>query len=143
MQLKKLPNWLLWGLIIVSFIGFLDATYLTILHYTGADALCSVGGCNEVLTSEYSKIFGIPMALLGLIYYISVFLLSVFYYESRNTKVLKILSLYTIVGFLASAYFVYLQLFVIGKICQYCMLSATTSTILFIFGRYLPKFYKP
>ncbi|MBL4694621.1 vitamin K epoxide reductase family protein [Candidatus Gracilibacteria bacterium] len=139
--MKQLPKWLLWGLIIVSFIGFLDATYLTILHYTGADALCAIGGCNEVLTSEYSIIFGIPMALLGAIYYLSVFLLSVFYYESRNAKVLKILSLYTIAGLLASAYFVYLQLFVIGKICQYCMLSATTSTILFIFGRYI-KSYK-
>jgi uncharacterized membrane protein len=126
---------LVWLLIIFSLIGFGDALYLTVKHYTGGPIVCSIlDGCEVVTTSEYSRIFGIPTALLGTIYYLIVFLGSVIYKESGNLKILKNISLLTVVGLLASAWFVYLQAFVINAFCLYCLASATTSTILFVLG---------
>ncbi len=44
---------------VVAFLGMVDALYLTVMR--GIHVPCSVtGGCNEVLTSPYSEVFGIP-----------------------------------------------------------------------------------
>ena len=131
--LRHLPNWLFYTIAIAAFIGFLDSSYLTVNHYSGAELNCSLTkGCGEVTTSEYSKIFGIPLALLGMLYYISVLITAFAYFDTKKKVLLKLLLPLTSAGILASAYFVYLQLFVIHAICQYCMLSAITSTLLFI-----------
>jgi len=132
---KVLPSWLIFSLIGVSFIGFLDASYLTISHYTGAALNCSVlKGCEQVTNSPYSVIFNIPVALLGSLYYLTVLILSILYFDTKNSSILKIIAPFTILGFGASVWFVYLQFFVIKALCQYCMVSALTSTILFVLG---------
>ena len=121
--------------LIVSFVGFLDATYLTIEHYRGVIPPCTIlAGCGNVTTSKFALIAGVPVALLGAIYYLSIFILSVLYLDCKKKSFLQLTAKLTIIGFLASAYFVYLQLFVIGYICLYCMFSAATSTLLFING---------
>lgn len=123
--------------------GFVDSTYLTVTHFLGATVPCSiVHGCEKVLSSQYSSIFGIPVALLGAFYYLTILVLAVIYFDSRKTSVLKLLACLTPFGFLASLIFVYLQIFVIGAICLYCMVSATTSTILFISGMHYLKKHK-
>lgn len=135
MQSTHLPKWLIWSLIIISFIGFLDASYLTIAHYTGLALRCTVfNGCEAVTTSPYSLIFGVPVALLGVFYYLSVLLLTLFYFDSKKSCLPRYIAWLTCVGMTASIWFVFLQLFVLHAICQYCMISATTSTLLFIFG---------
>ena len=46
--------------------GLADALYLTIEHLAGRSVPCSVtGGCEEVLTSSYAVIAGIPLAAVG------------------------------------------------------------------------------
>ncbi len=131
----QLNKWVLWAFVILGFIGFLDASYMTVSHYTGAAVNCSLtGGCDEVLSSEYSKIFGIPMALYGMLYYLFILVTAFFYLETGKKGALKILTLTTAFGFLFSCWLVYLQFFVIHSICQYCMLSAINSTILVTIG---------
>ncbi|MEK7487729.1 MAG: vitamin K epoxide reductase family protein [Patescibacteria group bacterium] len=122
---------------IVSAIGLLDATYLTVKHYLGGIPPCTLRGCEVVLTSAYNTIAGIPVALLGALYYATIFILSLAYIISKKEVVIRRASYLTPVGFLASVYFVYLQLFVINAICLYCMASAATSTLLFILGAYV------
>ena len=142
MPSTHLPKWLIWSLIIVSFIGFLDASYLTIAHYTGLALRCSVfNGCDQVTTSPYSVILGIPVALLGVFYYLAILLATLFYFDSRKAWLPKYIAWATNAGLAASVWFVFLQLFVIKAICQYCMISATTSTLLFIFGIMIIKQY--
>lgn len=121
---------------VVSIIGLIDATYLTYNHYRGGIPPCTIHGCEVVLTSSYSEIVGVPLALFGVMYYIVILILSLASLQSKNTVFIRNASRFTVVGFLASAYFVYLQLFVIHAICIYCMASATSSTILFILGVY-------
>lgn len=136
-QSIKIPNWLIIAFLVVSFLGFLDATYLTAQHYLGAIPPCVITtGCETVLTGEHNAIFGIPVALLGGIYYLLLFLLAVFSLDVKRETICFAAYL-TPIGFLASLYFVYLQLFVLKTICSYCMVSAATSTILFILGLFI------
>ena len=115
--------------------GFADATYLTVKHFLGTPLPCSIiKGCEQVTTSQFATIYGIPVALLGSLYYLTILVLAVIYFDSRKPAALKLLAYLTPIGFLASLWFVYLQIFIIGAICLYCMVSATTSTLLFIFG---------
>jgi dihydroorotate dehydrogenase subfamily 2 len=77
-------------------------------------------------------VFGIPLALFGVVYYASVFLSALYFYTTAKRSALYIVIVFTPLGFFASLYFVYLQLVVIGAICFYCMISALTSTLLFL-----------
>lgn len=149
----KIPKWLIYSFIGISFIGFLDATYLTAEHYSGAGLNCIIfTGCDTVTTSSYNEMLGLPVALYGAVYYFGILLISLLYIDNPNRKFVSIFKLlspkfipvYTLIGFIMSARFVYLMLFVINAICTYCLLSAITSTLLFILGITLLKnrFYK-
>lgn len=126
-------NIFVWIIAFLAFLGFLDSSYLTISHYTGADLNCGpIEGCNIVTRSPYALIFGIPVALLGTLYYLVVFFSSLLYLDQKNKIFLKILPFLSIAGLLASAWFVYVQLGILNAICVYCMVSATISTTIFI-----------
>ena len=132
-----MPKWVLFSILAISFLGFLDAAYLTASHYLGLSLQCLIAnGCDIVTTSVYSKILGIPVALFGSVYYGFIFLMGVSYMDSGSQTVFKILAYSTIAGFLASLWFVYVQLVLLEAICLYCMFSAGTSTLLFGLGMY-------
>ncbi|OGF63378.1 hypothetical protein A2926_03965 [Candidatus Giovannonibacteria bacterium RIFCSPLOWO2_01_FULL_44_40] len=119
----------------LSLIGFLDSAYISAKHYLGTPVACSIfEGCEKVLTSQYATIAGVPVALSGAFYYLTVFVLVVLYLDTGGKRFLLAAAHLTIAGFLASLWFVYLQLFVIGAICVYCIISAITSTALFMLG---------
>lgn len=145
----KSHKFLYFTFLLVSFLGFLDASYLTVKHFAGTPLPCSVlRGCEEVTTSQYSVVGGVPVALLGAIYYMAIFVLAFLYLRNKkvffskfveeiNNKadgILKFIAGLTTIGLLASFWFVYLQLFVIKAICLYCMFSAFTSILLFSFS---------
>lgn len=116
---------------VVALIGLTDAIYLTIHHYTGEIVPCSVtGGCETVLSSKYAEIGGVPLAIFGAVAYFTVFSLATLaaFGENRAWRFLTI-----VVALMAafSLWLVYLQAFVIGAFCQFCLLSAgTTLTLL-------------
>ena len=121
------------GWLSFSLIGFLDATYLTIQHYRGFGLDCGpLLECDAVMTSQYAVIGGIPLALLGALYYLAIFLLTVAYYDRKHHYILSIISRLTILGFQVSLILVYLQAFIIRAFCFYCLLSALTSIGLFM-----------
>ena len=61
-------------MIVLAAIGLGVATYLTYIHYAGIKPLCGTngGGCEIVQTSQYSKLAGVPVALIGLLGYIAI-----------------------------------------------------------------------
>ncbi len=130
--------------LIFSAIGFVDATYLTVVHYAGESPSCSlIHGCDIVTSSSYSMIFGIPVALFGSIFYLAILLLSIAYIDRKKEIILRICAWLSWLGFLASVWFVFLQFFIIHAICIYCMSSAFTSTTIFVIGMvYLTKIRK-
>lgn len=121
-----------WVVVVLSFLGFLDASYLAIEHYLGGIPPCSIlAGCETVLTSSYAEVFGVPVALFGALYYFAIFM-STLLIVSLDLEFLWILiAIISSAGLLASAYFVYLQIFVIGAICLYCLFSAIMTFLIF------------
>ena len=135
---KRLRNALFWFLG-VGFIGFLDSVYLTVTRFIGEPVACGFfTGCEVVASSSYSAIAGIPISLFGALYYLFWMLLGVWYLDSRNPLFFTLLPL-TSAGFVASLILTGIQLFVIDAICLYCVLSAASSTALFILSFVIRK----
>lgn len=125
---SRLTLWLL----VPAVIGLFDATYLTSAHYAGFAVTCSIlGGCEKVTTSQYATISGVPVALLGALYYLAVLLLVLGYWETKKVILARSIAVLTGLGFLFSLWFLYLQVYVIKALCLYCLTSAAASTILF------------
>ncbi len=113
---------------IVALLGLADAIYLTIQHVTGQSVICTiVSGCSEVLSSSYAVVAGVPLALIGAAAYFVVFslaTLAAFGYRMAGTLLIPLVLLM----FLFSLWLIYLQGFVIGAWCQFCLLSAAVTT---------------
>ncbi len=129
-------------LMFLTLIGLSDASYLTYEHYYGGIPPCTTGifsDCGKVLKSEYATMFGVPLAVYGSIYYLSLFglLLLTHLPNKKNVILYSLIFLFSAGGLFFSLYLVYLQGMVIGAWCQYCLLSAATSIAIFIFSRVL------
>ena len=98
-------------------IGILISIYLTIVVFNSGALVCpNVGAinCENVLTSQYSSIFGIPVAILGLALLILAILMLVV--KSDDTMIF----LWSIAGAGAVAYSIISQA-LIGSVCLYCL----------------------
>ena len=112
----------------LSVVGVAVATYLTYVHYAGIKPACTAGqSCVKVQTSEWSKLDGVPVALIGLIGYVVI--LSTLLVRDREETRLATLGL-TLIGFGFSAYLTYRELFSIHAVCEWCASSAVIMTIL-------------
>jgi uncharacterized membrane protein len=113
--------------IAVALIGLGIATYLTIVHYTGGAPVCAIAhGCETVQKSDYSKLAGVPVAVLGLLGYIGI--LAALIRDDENSR--SIAAFLSIVGFGFSAWLTYTELALINAICIWCVGSAICMTIL-------------
>jgi uncharacterized membrane protein len=109
-------------------IGLCVATYLTYVHYAHIKVACSLGDqCAFVQASAYSKLAGVPVALIGLIGYITIGgLLLAPRTENTRTMLLTVV----LIGWGFSMYLTYRELFTINAICEWCVSSATIMTLL-------------
>lgn len=117
----------------VAVVGWLVSTLLTAIHLFALPAIpadAPIQGSIQVISSQWAYAFGVPLATFGAIYYLSTIGLALWWFDTRHPLVVKILTPITATGVAFSAYFVYLQLFVIGAICPFCMVSATATVIL-------------
>jgi uncharacterized membrane protein len=106
----------------LAIVGLLISAYLTWVHYTGVVPVCvgRSGGCETVQTSSYATIFGVPVAVLGLVGYAGLLFSALL----RGEAGVYLAFLVALVGTLFSAYLTYLELFVIHALCQWCLASA-------------------
>lgn len=119
-------------ILFLSFLGFLDAFYLTILHYQNAIPPCTItNGCETVLTSSYSTLFGVPIALVGALYYLGLIILSLLLLTNPKRMFLNGLLLLSMSGALISLVLLYIQFFILKTYCQYCLISETISLLTF------------
>ncbi len=117
---------------VVALIGLADAIYLTIKHYTGEAVPCSiVEGCEQVLTSSYAEIAGIPLAIFGAAAYFVAFALAILA-AFGNVRAWMLFGFQIVLMTIFTAWLVYLQAFVIEAFCQFCLLSAGTTLTLFV-----------
>lgn len=120
---------------LAALVGLVDSVYLTINHLTAVPVPCSIiAGCETVLTSPYAEpLDGIPLAAFGAVAYFVAFSLAILAaYGNRLTWTL--FGIQVILMSVFTTWLLYLQAFVIGAFCQFCLLSAiTTFTMLVIF----------
>ena len=120
-------------LLALAMVGLGDTLYLSYFQYLNLIPTCAIGGCEEVLTSVYSKFMGVPLSYIGLVYYAYLFCLSILMTIEPNSRALALGALaYTAIGFILSLIFIfYIQLTLIGALCLYCAISAGISTLAF------------
>jgi uncharacterized membrane protein len=117
-------------MIVIATVGLGVASYLTYVHYSGHPPVCTAGGsCLKVQTSIYSKLAGVPVALMGLIGYIAI-LASLLAPECETSRFATLA--FTVAGFGFSAYLTYRELFSIHAVCEWCASSAVIMTILML-----------
>jgi uncharacterized membrane protein len=109
--------------LVLSGAGLAVSVYLTIEHYTSSTTLaCPDTGalnCLKVTTSEQSKLFGVPVAVLGLLYFAVMLGLSLLWRSPRREVRLGRLA-FAGVGVLFVAWLVYAELFTLDAICLWC-----------------------
>ena len=122
------------AILVLATIGLLLAGYLTYEHYAGLKGLLCVGGhgghssCQTVQSSTWSKLAGIPVAVLGLVGYF-VILVSL---AIRGEIGRAIGFMTALIGFGFSAYLTYREAFSIHAYCEWCLGSAAVMTLLVI-----------
>jgi uncharacterized membrane protein len=113
--------------LVLAVLGIGIAGYLVYVHYADIDPVCNIAhGCHKVQTSEYAKLAGIPVALLGLLGYIT--LLGALLAPGQGEGARMAAALVALVGFGFSLYLTYRELFTIDAICQWCVGSAILMT---------------
>jgi uncharacterized membrane protein/thiol-disulfide isomerase/thioredoxin len=123
---KRWPEWILPVLLVI---GLAIAIYLATIEVTGEEAICGpVGDCNAVQSSEYATLFGfLPVAILGVIGYV---LIGGSWLVSHRTSgkaqfysqiAMFVFALFALLFFI---YLTFLEPFVIGATCAWCVSSA-------------------
>jgi uncharacterized membrane protein len=114
----------------IAMAGIGVAIYITISDASGGAPACLVGGtgCQTVADSQYSHLFGINVAVFGIVGYAALLLSALVPGDVGRFSGL----LLALAGFGFSAYLTYLELFVIDAICQWCVASAGLMTVLLI-----------
>ncbi|MBV9683100.1 MAG: vitamin K epoxide reductase family protein [Solirubrobacterales bacterium] len=114
---------------VLCLIGIGIGTYLTYVHYAGIKVVClSSGGCETVQSSVYSKLDGVPVAVLGLAGYVGILITLLIRGDLGRAAGFGL----ALVGFLFSMYLTYREVFTIKAICQWCVGSAVLMTLLAI-----------
>ncbi len=117
---------------VIALFGLGDAIYLTIHHLTGEQVPCSiVAGCEMVLTSSYAQIGGIPLAIFGAAAYFAAFSLAILAIFG-NPKAWFLFGVQVVLMSVFTLWLLYLQAFVIGAFCQFCLISAAITLTLLI-----------
>jgi uncharacterized membrane protein len=111
--------------LVLAVLGIAVAGYLVYVHYADIDPVCNIAhGCHKVQTSQYAQLAGIPVALLGLIGYVTI--LAALLVPGEPARMVAALT--ALVGFGFSLYLTYRELFTIDAICQWCVASAVLMT---------------
>jgi uncharacterized membrane protein len=120
----------LYIIIFLAICGILDSSYLTYVELnqsTEISCFDNSNSCSSIQKEDYSKVYGIPISTLGIIYYFTILIFSIFYLINLKNKgyknLLKFLFFYSLIGILISSILIYILFFVISGFCIYCILS--------------------
>jgi uncharacterized membrane protein len=123
------------ALVTLAIMGLLVSIYMTIYKITSNDNMC-IGSkdCSVVNASRYSEIYGIPVAVLGVVGYAAILAILLLernpgFFNQNGTMLLFGLSL---TGFLFTLYLIFIEVALIKAYCPFCITSQTAMTLIFI-----------
>jgi uncharacterized membrane protein len=138
------PPWINIAIPLLSLTGAAIAFYLAFVETTGTRAVCGpVGDCNAVQQSDFAVLFGVlPVGVAGVIGYLVILALWAwlrFGPEESARATAWMLPAVVYFGTVFSAYLTFLEPFVIGAVCMWCITSAWIMTaLLFLTFRWVP-----
>ena len=134
---SAVPLWMQIATFLLALAGLGVSIYLTIAHFTEtALAGCSESGavnCTKVTTSPQSYVFGIPVAVLGLAFYVfAVAIMSPWAWRAgrREIHLLRMASVVVGIGFVL--YLIYAEVIQIGNLCLDCTTVHIITFLLFV-----------
>jgi uncharacterized membrane protein/thiol-disulfide isomerase/thioredoxin len=135
-ETRSAPSrWPAWSIPVLSLLGFGIAAYLSYVEITNVQATCGpVGDCNTVQQSPYATLFGlIPVGLLGVFGYLAILIFwAIQRYGPQAWQAASSLAVWWLALFavLFSIYLTFLEPFVIGASCAWCLSSALVMTLI-------------
>jgi uncharacterized membrane protein len=140
----KKSKGILWTIIILGLIGLLTSIYLTKDHLdlTSSGSICDVTdviSCSLVNSSSYSEIFNIPVAWLGVIWFI--FLIYFTYKAIKDKTIIPTLLYWNILGILFVLYFITAEI-ILRAICPFCTVVHIITAITLVLSILLFKAHK-
>jgi len=121
-----------WGMVLFALIGLGASAYLTCLSSTPPTS-CPIGdfivfSCDEVIWSKYSHFYGVSVAFLGLGWFAvagGLLLLA-----RQHERILRGLVVWSLIGTVGVAGFVYTEIFLIGTVCLLCTLAHISGLVI-------------
>jgi uncharacterized membrane protein len=137
LPVNKLVNKLAWAGTVLAIIGFGLSLYLTIAHYTTPEILScaenSIVNCAKVTTSSYATILGIPVALLGLLYYVAMIPMQLpIAWRNKSVALKRVRLASAAIGIVMILWLIYVELFKLNAICLYCTGVHIITVLLFV-----------
>jgi len=119
------PRWLVVTSFLLAVAGTAVSGYLTLDHYTTLAPLAcpenATINCVKVTTSSYSTLHGVPVALLGLLYYLVMLVLcSPWMWRSQVPRLAQVRIAAATLGVAFILYLIWAELFQINAICLWC-----------------------
>ena len=112
---------------VIAAVGLAISIYLSANELAGTVPVCVAGGgCQTVAQSQYSHWFGIPVAYFGVLFSGALLALVVAWWRTGDGRLLLAGYAQGLVGVVLELYLVYLELFVISAICEWCMAYGAT-----------------
>jgi uncharacterized membrane protein len=129
-------NVLVWAMIASALVGLMDSAYLTYLSFSPPTS-CPIGefsifSCNEVIYSQYAHVYGISVALLGLGWF--VIALGLILIAWRNVRLIRGVVVWSLLGAVGVAGFVYTEIFLLGSICPLCTIAHVAGLAILVFS---------
>jgi uncharacterized membrane protein len=136
--------------LVLSLLGLADSTYLTIAHFETnllnvSCPVTSIDNCQKVTTGPWSHPFGIPVAILGLAFYVAFVTINLpYFWKTKDVRIhwLRAAMSVSSIGFVL--YLVYVELFLAKLICLYCTgVHIVTFALFILIAVTLPKMVQP
>ncbi len=120
------------AIVVLALVGLLVATYLW-LYKIGVlgELQCGTGSCEYVQTSPYADMLGVPVAFIGVLGYLALFVVGLVGLQPRfvgDRRVGASLAVLATLGFAFTLYLTAIELFVLHAICRWCVGSAVIMT---------------
>jgi uncharacterized membrane protein len=129
-QRRLYPGLTLAGL---DLLGLVVATYLAVTALTGGLPSCGpLHGCEDVARSSYSRIGGIPVAVLGVLLSTALLGLAVAWTRTGRTSLLAGHYGLSLLGVVFEVYFVYVEVVLIGAVCVWCTIYGASLVARFL-----------
>lgn len=129
------PSWVPASSLVLSAGGAAVSGYLTYEHYNSSSSLAcpenSTFNCLKVTTSEWSTLVGIPVALLGLVFFVAMAvwcLPAVWRMDDAWVRRGRVVAAVVGVGF--ALYLIWAELFRVDSICVWCSAAHAISVAL-------------